>query len=208
MADAVAQFGRLDCLFNVAGVVRIEAVHQASPESIALHIDVNAKGVMLGTCAAAAIMVGQGSGQIVNMGSLAALAPVPGLALYSASKFAVRGFSLAADLELEPRGVRVSVVCPDAVDTPMVDYQLDHPAAALTFSGSRILTTDEVARATMSLLGKPRPQLVVPWSRGVLARSSMLLPRFVHRWISAQLTARGLKRQQRMRDARKHQLAK
>jgi 3-oxoacyl-[acyl-carrier protein] reductase len=125
--------------------------------------------------------------------------------LYSASKFAVRGFSLAADQELEPRGVRVSVVCPDAVDTPMVDYQLDQPGAALTFSGSRILTADEVARAVVGLLGKPRPQVVIPWSRGLLARSSTVLPRFVHRWISARLTARGLRRQQRMRDARKPQ---
>jgi 3-oxoacyl-[acyl-carrier protein] reductase len=202
MVLAVDRYKSLDCLINVAGVLRVEPVHELKPESVALQIDVNTKGVILGTQAAAGVMVRQGHGHIINVASLAALAPIPGISVYSASKFAVRGFSLAAAQELEPRGVRVSVVCPDAVDTPMVDYQLDHAAAALTFSGPRILTTDEVARAIIGLLDRPRLELVIPWRRGLLAKTSTLLPGFLHRWVVKRLTRKGTRRQKEIRDRR------
>jgi NAD(P)-dependent dehydrogenase (short-subunit alcohol dehydrogenase family) len=204
IALALERFGKLDALINVAGVLRVEPVEDLRPESVVLQLDVNARGVIFGTSAAAKVMVGQGHGHIINIASMAALAPVPGISVYSASKFAVRGFSLAAAQELESRGVRVTVVCPDAVDTPMVDYQLDRADAALTFSGPRVLPADEVARAVIGLLhGKPRFELVIPWSRGVLARISTLLPRFIHRRISARLTQKGLARQQSIRQQRK-----
>jgi len=63
-------------------------------EDIEMHFDVNTKGVILGTRAAAKRMVARRDGHVINVGSLASLAAVPGIALYSASKFAVRGFSL------------------------------------------------------------------------------------------------------------------
>jgi len=204
IALALERFGSLDVLINVAGVLRVERVEELEPESVVLQLDVNTKGVIFGTHAAAKVMVGQGRGHIINIASMAALAPVPGISVYSASKFAVRGFSLAAAQELESRGVRVTVVCPDAVDTPMVDYQLDRAEAALTFSGPRVLSTDEVARAVIGLLdGKPRLELIIPWSRGLLARVSTLLPRWLHRRISARLTQKGLARQQNIRQQRK-----
>jgi 3-oxoacyl-[acyl-carrier protein] reductase len=195
-AFAVERCQSIDAVINVAGVLRVEPVHELRPESIALQVDVNTKGVILGTRAAAEVMVRQRRGHIINVASMAALAPIPGIAVYSATKFAVRGFSLAAAQELEPHGVRVSVVCPDAVDTPMVDYQLDHAGAALTFSGPRILSVDEVARAIIALLERPRPELIIPWSRGFIARSSTLLPGFLRRWIIGRLTRKGLARQQ------------
>lgn len=203
LADVTSRFSALDALINVAGVLRVEAVGELTPESIGLQVDVNVKGVMLGTQSAAKVMLAQGRGRIINIASMAALAPIPGISIYSATKFAVRGFSLAAAQELEPRGVSVSVVCPDAVDTPMVDYQVDHAGAALTFSGSRILSADEVARAVIGLLsGKPRRELIVPWSRGIVAKSSNLLPPGLHRWISNRLTRQGLERQQQIRQQR------
>jgi NAD(P)-dependent dehydrogenase (short-subunit alcohol dehydrogenase family) len=198
-----ARGGTLDAMVNVAGVLRVEKVGELRPESVDLQLDVNAKGVILGTQFAAAVMKPAGRGRIVNIASLAALAPIPGIAVYSASKFAVRGFSLAAAQELEPFGVHVSVVCPDAVATPMVDYQLDHAGAALTFSGARILTAAEVARAVVGLLeGPPRVELVLPWSRGVLAKISTLLPRRAHGWLIRQLTRKGLARQEALRAER------
>ncbi len=203
LSQARERWTTVDCLINVAGVLRVESVHELKPESVVLQLDVNAKGVILGTHAAASVMVPRRHGQIINIASMAALAPVPGISVYSASKFAVRGFSLAAAQELEPHGVRVCVVCPDAVDTPMVDYQLDFAGAALTFSGPRILSTDEVARAVVGLLdGRPRTELVIPWSRGMLAKLSTFFPRSFHRWLSGQLTRKGLARQRQMRSLR------
>ena len=203
LGEVTSHWRSLDALVNVAGVLRVEPVDQLKADSVALQLDVNSKGVILGTQAAASVMVPQKHGRIINVASMAALAPVPGISVYSASKFAVRGFSLAAAQELEPHGVQVSVVCPDAVDTPMVDYQLDFPTAALTFSGPRILSADEVARAVANMLqGKPRLELVIPWSRGFLARISMMLPRGLVRRISQSLTRKGLARQQDIRRQR------
>jgi 3-oxoacyl-[acyl-carrier protein] reductase len=199
-----ARPGGLGALVNVAGVLRVEDVQALKPESVSLQIDVNTKGVILGTQAAARAMVARKAGRIVNIASMAALAPVPGIAVYSASKFAVRGFSLAAAQELEPLGVHVSVVCPDAVDTPMVDYQMDFPTAALTFSGPRILSAHEVAQAVVELLeGKPRLEVVIPWSRGFLAKASMALPRGMVRWITGQLSRKGTARQRQLLEQRK-----
>src|SRR5690606_20076022 len=123
LGEIIASHGSLDLLLNVAGVLRPGHVHVLSAGEIDLHLDVNAKGVMYGTQAAAREMVRHGGGQIINIASMAALAPIPGIALYSASKFAVRAFSLAVAYELAPHNVRVSVICPDAVSTPMLDLQ-------------------------------------------------------------------------------------
>ncbi len=174
---AVRRFGGLDVLFNIAGYLKAGVAHESSPEEIDRHIDVNCKGVIHGTRAAAAVMVPRRAGHIVNMGSLAALAAVPGLALYTASKFAVRGFSLAAAAELRPHGVAVTLVCPDAVRTPMLDKQLDDRHAALTFSGPRPLDVDEVVRTILGPVLERRPlEIAFPRSRGWLARLSGFLP--------------------------------
>src|SRR5205823_4569252 len=110
-------------------------------------------------------------GHIINIASMAALAPIPGISLYSASKYAVRGFSLAAAQELRAHGVYVTVVCPDAVQTPMLDAQLAHDEAAATFSGPRLLTVEEVGRAIIGQGLARRPlEIYLPPSRGWLAR--------------------------------------
>jgi 3-oxoacyl-[acyl-carrier protein] reductase len=190
--EAVRRFGRLDVLFNIAGALRPGAALEATPADVDLHLDVNAKGVIHGTLAAAPVMVRQGAGHIVNMGSLAALAPVPGLSLYSASKFAVRGFSLSIAEELRPRGVAVTLVCPDAVRTPMLDLQVDAAAAALTFSGSRALEADEVAEALVGHVLARRPrEVMLPLSRGILAKIAGALPD-VAAVLAPVLTRRGL----------------
>jgi NAD(P)-dependent dehydrogenase (short-subunit alcohol dehydrogenase family) len=92
--------------------------------------------------------------------SPAAFAPVPGLSLYAASKFAVRGFSLAAAQELRRHGVFVTVVCPDAVRTPMLALQRDYPEAALTFSGPRTLGVEAqiTLRMTATKIAYTTPQ--------------------------------------------------
>lgn len=177
VAAAIARWERLDLLFNVAGYLRPGHLHEAEPSEVERHLDVNARGVMLGTLAAARVMAARGGGQVVNVASMAALAPIPGLALYSASKFAVRAFSLAAAHELRPRGVFVTVVCPDLVATPMMEAQVGHDAAALSFSGRRPLTVDEVAGALVGPVVARRPrELWLPRSRGLLARLADLFP--------------------------------
>src|SRR5690606_5033294 len=104
-------------------------------------------------------------------------APVPGLSLYGASKYAVRAFSLAAAVELRPRGVAVTVVCPDAVATPMLDKQEHYEEAAITFSAPRVLSPEEVADALTGVVIDRRPlELALPRSRKWMARTVDLFP--------------------------------
>jgi NAD(P)-dependent dehydrogenase (short-subunit alcohol dehydrogenase family) len=163
--------GPVDLLLNVAGVLKPAWVADIADADVDLMIDVNVKGVIYGTRAAARRMVPRGQGHIVNFGSLASLGPVPGLGVYSTSKFAVRGFSLAAAVELRERGVAVSLVMPDAVQTPMLDLQVGYEEAALTFSGSRALTVEDIGEAVVQRVLTTRPiEIALPTGRGLLAR--------------------------------------
>lgn len=191
------RFGRLDVLCNVAGYLRPGYAHEQGHDEVERHIDINVKGTMHGTLAAAQRMVAQKSGHIVNISSLAGVAPIPGLTLYSASKFAVRGFSLAVAAELRPHGVHVTVICPDAVKTPMLDKQLAHAEAALTFSGTQ-LSTDDVTGAIVSALDKRPLEVMLPPSRGRLAQLATLLPG-VQAYLEPVLRRRGSRVQSRLR---------
>ncbi len=196
---AVQSFGRLDVLINIAGYLKPGYIHEIGPEQIDRHMDTNAKGVMYGTQAAAALMVRQKQGHIINIASLAGVAPIGGIGLYSASKFAVRGFSLAAAQELRPHGVYVTVVCPDAVQTPMLDLQLDYKEAALTFSGAKALTVQDIERLIIEKVLPKKPlEVVYPWSRGGLAKLASFFPGLSH-FLAPALTKIGLSRQARGR---------
>jgi 3-oxoacyl-[acyl-carrier protein] reductase len=197
--DAVAeQAGRLDFCFNVAGVIRPGWVPSIEADDVDRVIDVNLKGVIHGTRAAARVMVQQGHGHIVNVASLAAMAPVPGLGVYVASKYGVRGFGLTAAHELRELGVFVTTVCPDAVDTPMLDAQVGEPAAALTFSGApQPLTVDEVVDVIVGRVITDRPvEVALPMHRGMMARAGDLLPTLASR-IEPLLRRRGREAQLR-----------
>lgn len=200
--EAVAAWGGLDAVLNVAGYVGPGSAHEASPAEVDRHFDVNAKGVVYGTQAAARRMIPNGAGHILNVASLASLVPSPGLALYSASKYAVRAFSLAAAEELREHGIAVTVVCPDAVATPMLIKQLDYPEAALTFTAPRFLQTDEVVAAILDRALVKRPLLLsLPRRRAALARFVDLWPR-ASRWLAPSLRRQGLKRQAQLVEAR------
>jgi NADP-dependent 3-hydroxy acid dehydrogenase YdfG len=170
-------FGRLDVLLNVAGYLKPGQAHAVEAAEVDRHFDINVKGVVHGTRVVAKHFVEKKAGHIVNVGSLASLAPVPGLCLYSASKFAVRGFSLATAQELQPHGVHVSLLMPDAVQTPMLDLQVHHADAALTFSGAQALTVEDIELALVEeILPKKLLELALPTGRGVLAKFALVMP--------------------------------
>ncbi|MEO1370570.1 MAG: SDR family NAD(P)-dependent oxidoreductase, partial [Acidobacteriota bacterium] len=201
VASASAAFGGLDVVMNVAGVLRPGAIASSSPDDVDLHVDVNLKGVIHGTRAAARHMAEQGHGHIINIASLASMAPVPGLGLYVASKYGVRGFSMAAAQELRPRGVWVSCVCPDAVRTPMLDLQVDYPEAAITFTAPRFLTPADVSDLVLGPVLRRRPVVAsLPKRRAFLARLADLFPAVASR-LAAALTKKGLEVQERERRA-------
>jgi 3-oxoacyl-[acyl-carrier protein] reductase len=202
MAAALERWGRLDVLVNVAGVLVAVWAHEATDQDVDRTIDVNAKGLMHGTNAALRHMIPRKQGQIVNVASLAGIVPVPGLALYSASKHAARAYSVAVGQEARKHGVFVTAVCPTVVETPMMDAQVDREEAAFTFSGSRALTVEEVTSAIVERAMVKRPlELVldVPRSgQGLAAKVGNALPAVAF-WLSGQVARRGQANQARLR---------
>ncbi len=200
LGEVRARWQKLDVLINVAGVIRPGYIHAFAADDVHLQLDVNSKGVIFGTQAAARVMLEQGYGHIINIASLAGVAPVPGLALYSASKFAVRGFTLAAAFELRDKSIKVTAICPDAVQTPMLDQQVDREEAAMTFSGSRSpLTVEDIGRAIFErALPKAPLEITLPAHRGFMAKFGSAFPGSSLGMLSW-LRERGRKRQLRRR---------
>ncbi len=169
---------RIDVVMNVAGVIRPGWIRAFPASDVHLQFDVNTKGVVFGTQAAARVMLEQGYGHIINIASLAGVAPIPGLSLYSASKFAVRGFTLAAAFELREKNIKVTAICPDAVQTPMLDEQVDREEAAMTFSGNTSpLTVEDIAHAVFQrALPKAPLEILLPLKRGIIAKLGNTFP--------------------------------
>lgn len=114
------RLGRLDYLFNNAGIAIQGEVMDHSAENWMRTLDVNLRGVIHGVLAGYPIMVRQGFGHIVNTASLAGLCPNPGLVAYVASKHAVVGLSTTLRVEGADLGVRCSVVCPGVIRTELI----------------------------------------------------------------------------------------
>lgn len=176
-ARAVDAFGRIDVCMNIAGVMLSGWAHEQPAHEVDLQIDVNTKGVIWGTQAAARHMIEKGGGHIVNISSMAGIGSIPGIAVYTASKHAVRGFSLAAAFELKKYGIAVTAVCPDAIKTPLLEQSARHEAGAVVFSGSRLLTLEEVGRIILDrVLVRRELEVTIPRGRGLLARLGNLFP--------------------------------
>ena len=116
----VDRAGRLDYLFNNAGIGVGGEVREYDRSDWDDVIDVNLRGVAHGILAAYPVMISQGFGHIVNTASMAGLNPAPLQISYTATKYAVVGLSRALRLEAKRYGVRVSVVCPGPIRTPIL----------------------------------------------------------------------------------------
>ncbi len=191
--ELIGAWGRFDMLFNVAGVIRPGRLVEATEQDVDFHFRANLSGVINGCQVAARHMCAQGRGHIVNLSSLAGVAAIPGIGLYSASKHAVRAYSLVLAEELEPSGVAVTVICPDAIETPMLTRQEDYEEAAMTFSGSAPLSVKDISTVVFDRVIPDRPiEVAVPASRAFLAKLAGAFPGINHR-LAGHLRRRGLK---------------
>jgi NAD(P)-dependent dehydrogenase (short-subunit alcohol dehydrogenase family) len=119
VAEAVQQSGRIDYLFNNAGIGVSGEIDSYTLDDWNDVFDVNLRGVAHGIQAVYPIMIRQHSGHIVNTASMAGLVTTPGLGSYTATKHAVVGISKALRVEAERHGVQVSTFCPGVIRTPM-----------------------------------------------------------------------------------------
>jgi len=120
VAEVVEQSGRIDYLFNNAGIVVGGEIDSYTLEDWNDVVDVNLRGVVHGIQAVYPIMIRQRSGHIVNTASMYGLVTTPGFGSYTATKHAVVGISKALRVEAERHGVQVSVLCPGVIRTPIL----------------------------------------------------------------------------------------
>ncbi len=156
VATAQQTFGRVDVLVNNAGILHFSLLAETRLEDYLRIVHVNQVGCFLGMKAVIPAMRAGGHGSIVNVSSVAGLEGGAGLVAYSSSKFAIRGMTKTAALELGPLGIRVNAVCPGGVDTPMVrggrDFEhVDQGGWFKKLPLGRIGKPEEVARLALFL---------------------------------------------------------
>lgn len=152
--DALDKWGRVDVLINNAGIMPLSPLAAGKQDEWERMIDVNIKGVLWGIGAVLPVMEAQGSGQIINIGSIGALAVVPTAAVYCASKFAVRAIS--DGLRQESPTIRVTCVNPGVVESDLAST-ITHPQtrAAMDVYRSVALKPADIARAVRQVIEAP-----------------------------------------------------
>jgi 3-oxoacyl-[acyl-carrier protein] reductase len=171
------KYGRIDILINNAGVIQPGAAEKISLDELHHQVSVNFLGTINGCRAVLPTMKTQGSGKIVNVASLGGIVPMPGEAVYSATKYAIRGYSLSLYAELHNSPVGIAVVCSDSVDTPQLDYELQYDEAVLSFIGDP-LKPEKVAKGIRKAVRTNKPELLIPSGMGIFCRIGMAFPRF------------------------------
>ncbi|KUI19149.1 MULTISPECIES: SDR family oxidoreductase [Mycobacterium] len=164
--DVVNRAGRLDLMFNNAGIVWGGDTELLTLDQWNAIIDVNIRGVVHGVAAAYPLMVRQGHGHIVNTASMAGLTAAGQVTSYVMTKHAVVGLSLALRSEAAARGVGVLAVCPAAVETPILDKGSVGGFVGrdyfLQAQGGKPYDADRLARDVLRAVEKNKPILVKP----------------------------------------------
>jgi NAD(P)-dependent dehydrogenase (short-subunit alcohol dehydrogenase family) len=165
VGETAAEHQHLDYMFNNAGIAVGADARDLHLEHWRRVIDVNLWGVICGTTAAYAIMVGQGYGHIVNTASLLGLLPTPMNIPYSMTKHALVGLSLALRAEAADLGIKVSVVCPGIVQSGI--YQatavLNAPREkVMTRIPFRLMETAKAARTILHGVARNQAVIVFP----------------------------------------------
>jgi NAD(P)-dependent dehydrogenase (short-subunit alcohol dehydrogenase family) len=168
---------RIDYLFNNAGISVGGEMDGYAIDDWNDVLDVNVGGVVHGIQAVYPVMVRQRSGHIVNTASVAGLVGAPYAGSYTASKHAVVGVSKALRIEAEAHGVRVSVLCPGAIRTPILTGgkfgRINNPNATeervlAQWERFRPIDPDALARAALDAVAKNQAIIVVPrWWKAV-----------------------------------------
>lgn len=169
--ETVARTGRIDYLFNNAGIGVGGDMARYEPRDWDDVFDVNLRGVAHGIQAVYPLMCRQGSGHIVNTASMAGLLPAPHTGSYCATKHAVVGLSKALRIEAKEHGVRVSVLCPGVIRTPILGAG-KYGRSNLTSEGDqkmmgfweqlRPMDPRAFARKTLRQVDRNAPIIIVP----------------------------------------------
>ena len=159
--EVYQEFGRLDYLFNNAGVAMYGELYDMSIEDWKEIVDINLWGVIYGTQVGYKIMKEQGFGHLVNTASAAGLGPSPVSSAYSATKHAVVGLTTSLHYEAEEFGVKVSALCPTFVDTPIFDeakaININKSVISEQMKKQKMMSPQQLAKITLEGIHKNKP---------------------------------------------------
>lgn len=169
--STLARWGGIDYYFNNAGIGIGGEAAAYTTQDYDDTFDVNLRGVAYGVQAVYPVMIRQGHGHIVNTASMAGLIPSGGQAAYAASKHGVVGLSKALRVEGKAHGVRVSVLCPGVIRTPILQggkygrlrgLELGSEAVAAMFERLRPMAPDAFARQALEAVARDRAIIIAP----------------------------------------------
>ncbi|HEY1918467.1 MAG TPA: SDR family oxidoreductase [Streptosporangiaceae bacterium] len=168
LAEAAAAHGCLAVLVNNAGIMPNGGFLDLDDRTNRLMIEVNLLGVVNGLRLALPGMLERGRGHIVNVASLAGKFPVPGLAMYNASKYAVVGLTAATRREYARHGISITAVLPSAVDTTL--------ASGLDMRPIPKVKPEGIANAVVGSVASRKAEIAVPAYVGALAAAASITP--------------------------------
>ncbi len=170
--------GHIDVLINNAGVMPVGPFLDHTEAAVRSAVEVNFYGVLNGCRLVLPEMVRRGSGQIINIASLAGMLAVPGQALYAGTKFAIVGLSTALADEFAPQGVHISCVMPTFTNTELI-------SGTRTGAMTKPVEPEDIAAAVVKSLQSRRTSASVPYGLRYLAGAIALLPPRARRRLSA-----------------------
>ena len=154
--------GRLDMLFNNAGIFKPMLFETGTLDDWRAMIDTNLWSVIYGVQAAIPIMLRQGSGHIVNTASISGLVPVPFQALYSLTKYGVVGLSECLRYEYAEKGLHFSVICPSSIATPIFSKGIDGASRGELKIPEGAIPADQAAIYMLDRVAEQKGIIIVP----------------------------------------------
>jgi short-subunit dehydrogenase len=171
-----ASFGPIDVLIANAGIGLTRDAANFSAAEVSDVINVNVIGASNSVAAVIPEMVKRGSGQLVAISSLAAYRGLPRSAAYCASKAAVSAFFESLRLDLEPRGIDVSIIHPGFINTPLT--------AGRDVKMPFLMELDDAVKKIVRAMENRRKRYSFPWQLATIVRAGMIMPIWMYDWIS------------------------
>ena len=157
LADAaIAAHGRLDIWVNVAGILVRRTILESREDELDRMLAVNLKGVYWGIAAAGRVMKAAGSGSIINLSSSGGESAIPTLSIYSLTKAAVNALTRTAAKELGPLGIRVNVIAPGWIDTPLGNSAFHDAGGRIDPDLQKVGLAQREATSPLGITGVPR----------------------------------------------------
>ena len=201
LKKAEFEYGGLDILVNNAGAHSRGLVEKIAEDDLARMVDVNLRAPIVLSRLALPYLRKSDGAAIINVGSLAGRAPIPGSAVYGATKAGLRSFTYALAEELEDTTIKVALVSPGPIDTGFIMSDIDG-VSDLTFS-QPISTAEEVAQTILDLCGNRIREQCMPYSSGLLTTFAYLAP-WLSRSIRPMLERKGQRVKRALKAAREN----